>query len=146
MIEFEMDGIPTVGNTILGLEFVCSFTNDFGDFVRTFPGRTELADSWVFGILEDSAWHPVSSLEFPRSKVLVVVPCYLLMVSYSLETSLVSQLINGVEIVIKLLLLVSSSSHWYLRDWIPVSIGMTASEPYAKADGVSPVGVRVVVR
>ena len=57
MIEFEMDGIPVVGNvaTILGLEFVCSLPKDLGDLVRTFLGRTELAGSWVFGILEDSA-------------------------------------------------------------------------------------------
>ena len=55
MIEFEMDGILAVGNvaTILGLEFVCSLPNDLKDLVRTFPGRTELAGTWVFGILED---------------------------------------------------------------------------------------------
>ena len=42
-----MNGIPTVGNvaTILGLEFVCSLTDDLGDFVRTFLGRMELAGS-----------------------------------------------------------------------------------------------------
>ena len=52
-----MDGIPAIGNvvTIFGLEFVCSLADDLGDLVRTFPGRTELADSWIFGILEDSA-------------------------------------------------------------------------------------------
>ena len=52
-----MDDIPAVGNvaTILGLEFVCSLPDDLGDLVRTFPGRTELADSYVLGILEDSA-------------------------------------------------------------------------------------------
>ena len=50
MIEFEMDSIPAVRNvaTILGLEFVCSLPNDLGNFVRTFPDRTELAGSWVF--------------------------------------------------------------------------------------------------
>ena len=58
-----MDDIPTVGNTILGLEFVCSFTNDFGDFVRTFLGRTELAGSLDFGVLVDLTKYPVSSLE-----------------------------------------------------------------------------------
>ena len=52
-----MDGIPTIGNvtTILSLEFVCSLTNDLGDFVRTFPGTTELAGSWVVSVLVDSA-------------------------------------------------------------------------------------------
>ena len=57
MIEFEMDGIPTVGNvaTILGLEFVCSLPNNLGDLVGSFPGRTELAGTRVFSILEDSA-------------------------------------------------------------------------------------------
>ena len=57
MIEFEVDDIPTVGNveTILGLEFVCSLPNNLGDLVGSFPGRTELADTWVFSILEDSA-------------------------------------------------------------------------------------------
>ena len=56
-----MDGIPTVGNvaTILGLEFVCSLPDDLGDFVRTFPGRTELASSWVFGVLVD--WRSTQS-------------------------------------------------------------------------------------
>ena len=56
-IEFEMDGIPAVGNvaTILGLEFVCSLPNNLGDLVGSFPGRTELAGSWIFGILENSA-------------------------------------------------------------------------------------------
>ena len=47
--------------------------------------------------------HPVSSLEYPSSDVLIVVLCYLLMVGYSLETSCVSQLIDGVEVVVKLL-------------------------------------------
>ena len=57
MIEFKMDGIPAVGNvaTNLGLEFVCSLPNNLGDLVRSFPGRTELADNWVFSILEDLA-------------------------------------------------------------------------------------------
>ena len=57
MIEFEMDSILAVRNvaTILGLKFVCSLLDDLGDLVRTFPGRIELAGSWVFGILEDSA-------------------------------------------------------------------------------------------
>ena len=51
-----MDGIPAVGNvaTILGLEFVCSLPDVLGDLVRTFPGKTELIGSRVFGILEDS--------------------------------------------------------------------------------------------
>ena len=50
-----MDGILAVGNvvTILDLEFVCSLPDELGDFVRTFPGRIELASSWVFNILED---------------------------------------------------------------------------------------------
>ena len=51
-----MDGIPAVGNvaTILGLEFVCSLTNNLGDLVGSLPGRTKLANTWVFSILEDS--------------------------------------------------------------------------------------------
>ena len=57
MIEFEMVGIPAVGNvaTILGLEFVCSLPNNLRDLVGSFLGRTELAGTWVFSILEDSA-------------------------------------------------------------------------------------------
>ena len=57
MIEFKMDGIPAVGDvaTILGLEFVCSLPNNLGDFVRSFPGRTEFAGTRIFSILEDSA-------------------------------------------------------------------------------------------
>ena len=52
-----MDGIPAVRNvaTILGLEFVCSLPNNLGDLVGSLPGRTELANTWVFSILEDSA-------------------------------------------------------------------------------------------
>ena len=105
MIEFEMDGILAVGNvvTILSLEFVRSLTDDLGDFVRAFPSNTELAGSWVFGVLIEFAQHLVSSLESPSSDVLVVVPCYLLMVGCSSETSRVSQLIDGVEVMVKLL-------------------------------------------
>ncbi len=57
MIKLKMDGIPAIGDvtTFLGLEFVCSLPNNLGDLVRAFPGRTKLASSWVFGILEDSA-------------------------------------------------------------------------------------------
>ena len=42
VIEYEMDGIPTIGNvvTIMSLEFVCSLLDDLSDFVRTFIGRT----------------------------------------------------------------------------------------------------------
>ena len=52
-----MDGIPAVGNvaTILGLKFVCSMPNNLGDLVGSLPGRTKLANTWVFSILEDSA-------------------------------------------------------------------------------------------
>ena len=106
MIEFEMDGIPAVGNvpTILGLEFVCSLPNDLGDLVRSFPGWTKLANTWVFGILEDSAQHPVSSLECPSSDVLVVLLGHLLVVGCSLETYHVSQLVDGVKVMFELLL------------------------------------------
>ena len=54
--------------------------------------------------MEDSAYHLLSGLECPSSDVLVIVLCYLLVVGYSLETSLVSKFINGVKIVVKLLL------------------------------------------
>ena len=52
-----MDGIPTVLDvaTMLSLEFVCSLVEDFGDLVRAFPGRIELAGSWVFCVLVHSA-------------------------------------------------------------------------------------------
>ena len=52
-----MDDIPAVGNvvTILGLEFVRSLLNNLGDLVGSLLGRTELAGTWVFSILEDSA-------------------------------------------------------------------------------------------
>ena len=105
MIEFEMDGILAISNVaiILGLEFVCSLTNNLGDFVRAFIGRTQLAGSWVFGVLVDSAQHPVSNFESLSSDVLVVVPCHLLLVGCSLKTNCVSQLINGVKVVVKLL-------------------------------------------
>ena len=100
-----MDSIPTVGNvgTVLSLEFVCSLPDDLGDFGRTFPSRTKLVGSWVFGVLIDSVQHPVSNLEFHNSDVLVVVPCYSLVVGCSPETSHGFQLINGVEVVVKLL-------------------------------------------
>lgn len=100
-----MDGNPAVGDvaTILSLEFLYSLTDDLGDFVRAFLGRTELASSWVFGVLVDSVQHPISSLEGPSLNVLVVVSCHLLMTSYSPETSHVSQLIDGVEVVVELL-------------------------------------------
>ena len=100
-----MDGIPAVGNvpTILGLEFVCSLPNDLGDLVGSFPSWAKLANTWVFGILEDSAQHPVSSLECPSSDVLVVVLGYLLVAGCSPETSHVSQLIDRVKVVIELL-------------------------------------------
>ena len=105
VIEFKMDGIPTVGDviTILSLEFVCSLTDNLGDFVRAFLGRTELASSWVFCVLVNLTQHPVSSLEGPSSNVLVIVLCYLLMVSCSLETSCVLQLITSIEVIIELL-------------------------------------------
>ena len=65
MIEFEMDGILAIGNvaTILGLEFVCYLPDDLGDFVRTFPGRTKLVNSWIFGVLVDSTKYLTSSLK-----------------------------------------------------------------------------------
>ena len=105
MIKFEMNIVLAVGDvtTILGLEFVCSLPDNLRDLVRTLPSKTKLASSWVFGILEDSAKHPVSSLECPSSDFFVVVLCYLLVVGCSLETSRVSQLINGVKFVVKLL-------------------------------------------
>ena len=100
-----MDGIPTVGNvvTILGLEFVCFLPNNLGDLVGFFPGRTKLAGTWVFSILEDSAQHSVSSLECSSSDILVVVLGHLLVVGCSPETSHVPQLINRVKVVIELL-------------------------------------------
>ena len=73
VIEFKMDGIPTTGNvaTILSLEFVCSLIEDLGNFVKTFPSRTELAGFWVFGVLVDSVKHPVSNLEISSQMFLL---------------------------------------------------------------------------
>ena len=78
--------------------------------------------------------------------ILVVVLGYLLVVGHSPETSHVPQLIDRVKVVIKLLPIGILIEPLVLRDWIHVSTGMMVSEPYAKANGVSPVGVRAVVR
>ena len=98
-----MDGIPAIGDvtTILSLEFVCSLIDDLGDFVKTFPGRTKFAGSGVFGVLVNTTRHPISSLKGLSSNFIVVVLCHLLMVSYSPETSHVSQLIDGVEVMVE---------------------------------------------
>ena len=52
-----MGGIPAVVDVtfISSLEFVGSVTHDLGDLVRSFPVGAQLACSYFFGVLEDSA-------------------------------------------------------------------------------------------
>ena len=57
MVGLKMNGVPVVMDvaTILRLEFVCSLADDLGDLVRAFPYRPELAYSYIFRVLKDSA-------------------------------------------------------------------------------------------
>ena len=57
MIKLKLDDILVVVDiaTILSLAFVYSLADEFGDLVRAFPCRSELAGSWVFHVLVDSA-------------------------------------------------------------------------------------------
>ena len=101
--KLKMGGVLTAVDvaSVLSLEFVGSLTDDLGDLVGSFPVVAQLACSYFFGVLEDSAQYPVPDLESSHSDVLVVVLGYLLLVECSVKVSVVAQIVDRIEAMVE---------------------------------------------
>lgn len=94
-----MRGAPRVDYvaTIHSPNVISCASNDPANFVGAFPSRRKLVTFDLLGILEDFSNHFLPSLKGTKSKALIKVPRYPLLIYNHSKSSSISKFINCIQ-------------------------------------------------